>query len=247
MALLILGVAVVVLLSRGDNRSGDSDTTVSDASVATLPTSEGGEPAPPAEAPVTTEGQSTTPIDSPENPAPIPEAERAEIRPKEAAQKPIEEAVPANVPRTTATPPPTPPPPVPAPDPIPERATVNVVCQGLSDACGTIVSALEQSLEKNSMPLVRGNDAEISVEVFTEEIEARQEQQFGTLFVVRTYSIEVTGSARRFDEMVRMPPPETFSFDTRFGREKLSERARVLADAVTEKILAYWNAKARNP
>jgi hypothetical protein len=83
------------------------------------------------------------------------------------------------------------------------------------------------------------------VTAFAEEVEARTEQQFGTTFVVRTYSMEVAGEAPRFDEIVTMPPPETVTFDTRFGREKLDERSRVLANAVTERIRAYWSRKNR--
>ena len=41
-----------------------------------------------------------------------------------------------------------------------------------------------------------------------------------------------------------MPPPEVFSFDTRFGREKLNERSRVVSDTLTETMLSYWSKRA---
>lgn len=90
---------------------------------------------------------------------------------------------------------------------------------------------------------MREDQAEIALNAFVEEVEARSEEQFGTTFVIRTYAFEITGEATRFGETVGMPPVELLSFDTRFGKDKLSERTRVLAEEVTARILAYWSDK----
>lgn len=157
----------------------------------------------------------------------------------------------------SAAPPPTPPPspepsvpPTPPPatvtapqPPLPTFPSVHASCRGLSDACASFQSALEQALEKAGMVAAGEQEADILVVAFAEEIETRTEEQFGTTFVVRTYSIEVTSQAQRFDETVTMPPPERVSFDTRFGAEKLNERSRVLAGTVATTLQEYWSRK----
>ncbi len=134
-------------------------------------------------------------------------------------------------------------PPPPEVKPLPADPPVSVNCQGISDACSAVRTELQKALEKAGLPLVREPDAEIVIMVNAEEIESRTDTQFGTTFVIRTYSIDVTGDASRFGEMVSMPPPQTVSFDTRFGREKLNESSRVLASGVSSKIREYWSRK----
>jgi hypothetical protein len=131
-----------------------------------------------------------------------------------------------------------------APAPIPSTPSVSLSCDGVSDACAAIGSAFQSELERRKVPFSQFDPAEIEIAIFAEEVEARQEQQFGTLMVVRTYSIEMTGKAPRFRELVPMPQPETLSFDARFGKEKLNERSRVIASNVADKIQAYWSRKA---
>jgi hypothetical protein len=127
--------------------------------------------------------------------------------------------------------------------PLPARASVDLDCQGVSDACAALRSALEASFDQAGIVLAYAERAEILLTIVAEEVEARQESQFGTLFVVRTYSIEINGESPRFGERVRMPPPETVTFDSRFGADKLAEHSRKVAGDVTEKILAYWSSK----
>ena len=129
--------------------------------------------------------------------------------------------------------------------PLPVVPSVSMSCDGVPDACAAITSALQAELDKRGLPVTQFEPSEIEIVVFAEEVEARQEEQFGTLLVVRTYSIEVTGKAPRFRELVAMPPPETMSFDARFGKEKLNERSRVIASNVSDKIQAYWTKKKR--
>jgi serine/threonine protein kinase len=135
--------------------------------------------------------------------------------------------------------------PVPALPPIPTVPPVEIHCQGLSDACGSVRGELESSLRRAGLPLAGADPPEIVVSLFTEEIESRSEEQFGTTFVVRTYSMEAAGQAPRFGEAVSMPPPEVFSFDTRLGRERLNERSRALAEAVTRSIRQYWSRQSQ--
>ncbi len=132
----------------------------------------------------------------------------------------------------------------PTPPPVPSSPPVHHRCEGLSDACSSLKSALQQSFERAGLPVAPLAEAEIVLLIYTEEIESRTEQQFGSTFVVRTYSIEASAEAPRFGEPLNMPPPEVFSFDTRFGRERLNERSRVVSDTLTETILSYWSKRA---
>jgi hypothetical protein len=130
-----------------------------------------------------------------------------------------------------------------APTPLPSVPSVSLSCDGVADACAAIGNAFQSELERRQMPFAQFDPAEIEIEIFAEEVEARQEQQFGTLMVVRTYSIEMTGKAPRFRELVPMPQPETLSFDARYGKEKLNEKARVIASNVADRIEAYWSRR----
>ncbi|MGH9462841.1 MAG: protein kinase domain-containing protein [Vicinamibacteria bacterium] len=131
------------------------------------------------------------------------------------------------------------------PPPLPTDPSVEIHCQGLSDACASLRSELENSLRRAGLALAGADAPEVVVTLFTEEIESRSEEQFGTTFVVRTYSMEAAGQAPRFAEAVSMPPPEVFSFDTRLGRERLNERSRALSEAVTRSIRQYWSRRSQ--
>ena len=132
-----------------------------------------------------------------------------------------------------------------APAPLPANPPVQIRCEGLSDACASLRSELQRSLEQAGLSLATASNSEVIVSLYTEEIESRTEEQFGTTFVVRTYSMEASGEAPRFGESLGMPPPEVFSFDARFGRDKLTERSRVLAQAITQSIRDYWSRRGR--
>ncbi len=132
----------------------------------------------------------------------------------------------------------------PTPPPLPASPPVYHRCEGLSDACSSLKSALQQSFDRAGLPVSPLSEAEIVLLIYAEEIESRTEEQFGTTFVVRTYSVEASAEAPRFGEPLNMPPPEVFSFDTRFGRERLNERSRVFSDTLTETILSYWSKRA---
>ena len=76
----------------------------------------------------------------------------------------------------------------PTPPPPPTSPPVYHRCEGLSDACASLRSALQESLGKAGLPVAPLGEAEIVLLIYAEEIESRTEQQFGTTFVVRTYS-----------------------------------------------------------
>jgi hypothetical protein len=110
--------------------------------------------------------------------------------------------------------------------------------------CPALRAAFDQALGKESLPIVRNPArAEIVIEADVSVVEERVDQQFGTTFAVRTYSVELSGEGVRSGEAVPMPAPSLFSFDARFGRDRLAENAYVLADSVVEKVRAFWKKR----
>ena len=144
-----------------------------------------------------------------------------------------------------ATPSPAPRTPEPAlSPPLPENPPVLFRCAGAPEICSALRAAFDQALEKDGLLSVRSAErAEIVLEAIIAVLEERVEQQFGTTFVVRSYSVDLTGDAVRFDESVPMPPPTTFSFDARFGRERAIENARVIAGSAVEQVRDFWKKK----
>ncbi len=103
---------------------------------------------------------------------------------------------------------------------------------------------MQEALSREGISMPRGT-AEITVTAQLSILDERADRQFGTTFVVRTYSIELDGDAPRLNEAVPMPASRTFSTDARLGAERLNENARVSATAVAERIRAFW--KSRTP
>lgn len=83
--------------------------------------------------------------------------------------------------------------------------------------------------------------ADILIEARVDLVSQRVEQMFGTVFVTRTYSVELSGESRRTSQSVPMPAATSFSFDDRVGQDRLSGQARLIATAAAEKIRAFWN------
>ena len=71
------------------------------------------------------------------------------------------------------------------------------------------------------------------------------QSQFGTTFVVTTYSIDMSAESPRFNQDVPMPAPKSFSADLRVGRERLAENARVAAADAIERVQQFWKKHAR--
>lgn len=82
--------------------------------------------------------------------------------------------------------------------------------------------------------------ADILVEARVEVVSEKTEQMFGTTFVTRTYSVELTGEARATSQSVPMPAQTTFSFDARVGQERLDGQMRLIAASAAERIRSYW-------
>ena len=143
------------------------------------------------------------------------------------------------------TPPPTvqpPPAPVtpPAPPPKAENPTVLFRCAGAPELCPSIRSAMEEALEKASMPAADSPDqADIVVDVrVTLESETPQ-TMFGQTFFVRTFSTEMMALARP-RRPVRMPPPKTVSFDPRNRQLRAAEHGQLVAADIVQRLKAFW-------
>ncbi len=135
--------------------------------------------------------------------------------------------------------------PAPPPPTLPAVPRVSLECEGVQDACASLTHALQSRFDGEGMPVASPRVADVFVGIRAEEIEARTENQFGTTFVVRTYSIEARAENARSGMMVAMPAPATFNFDARFGRDKLNEQSRVFAASVVEKVAAHWDRQAQ--
>ena len=127
---------------------------------------------------------------------------------------------------------------------LPENPPVFFRCSGVPEVCGALRAAFDQALEKGSLPSVRNPArAEIVIDAEVSVVEEHIDQQFGTTFVVRTYSVTLRGEGLRSGETVPMPAPSSFSFDARFGRDRLAENAYVLAGSAVEKVRAFWKKR----
>jgi hypothetical protein len=120
-----------------------------------------------------------------------------------------------------------------------EVPVIGVACEGVRDGCAALRFAIVAECKKQRIPTARPPRSDVIVHLDVEEIEARSEQQFGTTFVVRTYSIEAVGTSPHFDDELVLPP-QMVTFDARLGREKLRERSRVIASDLVAAVRAYW-------
>ncbi len=205
----------------------------------------------PTASPAETESQAPPPMET--EPPPPTTAPATVLTPavKESAPAPrSRESAPPPVrsePSTQAPPsaPATSPAPQPAPaseSPMPEKPTVSSECDGVRDACALIQAMLRENVERRGMRVGRPANADVLVRIEAEEIEARTEEQFGSTFVIRTYSVTLDAEVPRFGDAVTLPP-RTFSFDARLGREKLRGEAHVIATSAAERIERYWEKK----
>jgi serine/threonine protein kinase len=127
---------------------------------------------------------------------------------------------------------------------LPDNPPIFFRCSGPAEVCTAIRAAVSEALDQASLPAVRDPQrAEIMVEATVTPVDERESQQYGTAFIVRTYSIELSGEALRSGQSVPMPAPVTLSYDARVGQERVNERARLTADAVVERVKAYWKKR----
>ena len=219
-----------------------------------------------ATAPPASTDAAVVPTPSPETsptPTPAPSGPPASARePAVVATPPAPERSPVVTPPAVVTTPAargTTPTPTPAPTPTqtpapaavppvaparPENPPVLFQCSGAPEVCPAIRSAVDQALSADSLPSVRDpNRAEIVVTARVTLVEERPTQQFGTTFVVRTYTIELQGEERKSGDVVAMPAQSTVSFDARVGAERLNEHARLVAAAMVTKVREFWKRR----
>jgi len=131
----------------------------------------------------------------------------------------------------------------PAVDPLPANPSVAFRCDGAPDICSALKSAVDQALAKDSMSSVRDTSkADIALGATVTLIDEQTQKMFGTTFTVRNYTIDVNGDARRTNESVPMPSATTLNYDARY-RDRLDEKARLVAASVVENIRGYWKKR----
>jgi hypothetical protein len=124
---------------------------------------------------------------------------------------------------------------------LPKQPPIYFECTGASDVCGALTTAFEQALEREGLPrAARPDGAEILVNASATLLDTHQDQQYGTSFVVQTFSLELRAEAVRDASAVSMPAARTFSFDRRFGGERAAEQGRLMAAAAVERIQTFW-------
>ena len=85
--------------------------------------------------------------------------------------------------------------------------------------------------------------ADVYIVVNAAALDGQVQQQFGTTFVVRNYSISVELEAPKMETAPGAPPSRTFSADLRVGRERVVENARLVAIDTVQKIREFWTRR----
>ncbi len=156
--------------------------------------------------------------------------------PQGSSTGPIDPPPLAPPPRGEAAPPPEPPTAV----ALPAKPLVSIVCTGVRDGCAALRFAIIETCRRNGLRMARPARSDVHLRLAVEEIEARQEEQFGTTFVLRTYAVEAEGESPHFDDLMTLEP-HMFTFDARLGREKMREQTRLFASDVVDALKAYWS------
>jgi serine/threonine-protein kinase len=126
----------------------------------------------------------------------------------------------------------------------PELPSVHIECSGALEICGSLRAALEESLRRSGYPLVvSGARADIAIVAEAAVLDERVEQQFGATTATRTYRVDVRAAVPRTDEVAPIAVSRTFSFDSRFGRERGEEQARLITAAILEQLREHWNRR----
>jgi hypothetical protein len=125
---------------------------------------------------------------------------------------------------------------------LPAKPLVSVTCEGVRDGCAAFRNAIVESCRRNGLRMARPGRSDVHVRLEVQEIEARQEEQFGTTFVVRTYAVEAEGESPHFDDLLTLEP-HIFTFDARLGREKMREQSRLVGSDIVDALQAYWAEK----
>jgi serine/threonine-protein kinase len=131
-----------------------------------------------------------------------------------------------------------------ASDVMPENPAVFFQCAGAPEVCAPLRTAVDDAMGKAGLTSVRAPArADIGIEARIEILQERVDRQFGNTFAVRNYSIDVTGETMKTSETVPMPASTTLSFDPRYGSERATEKARVVASDIVDRIKAFVKRK----
>jgi serine/threonine-protein kinase len=131
----------------------------------------------------------------------------------------------------------------PAAPPAPANPSVAWRCDGPPDVCSALKSATDQALAKDSMTSTRDvARADVALVATVTLVDEQTQRMFGTTFTVRNYTIDVAGDARASSDSVPMPSAATLNYDARY-RDRLDEKARLVAADVVEHIRAYWKKR----
>jgi len=127
---------------------------------------------------------------------------------------------------------------------IPENAAVAFRCAGVPEVCASLRSTVADALEKAGFrSVVSADRADISITAAAQPVDEKVTRQFSTTFATRTYSIELNGEAPHLGDAVSMPGASTVSFDPSFGRERLDEKARLIASDIVDRVRAFIKKK----
>jgi hypothetical protein len=111
--------------------------------------------------------------------------------------------------------------------------------------CGPLRQAIQEAAEGQGFVMTRGSNRAVDF-VLTAEVaivDESEQRQFGTTFVVKTYSIDISAESTRFSQDVPMPASRTFTADARAGRERLAENARVAAAEAIARVQQFWKKR----
>ena len=143
--------------------------------------------------------------------------------------------------------PPPAPPAAPVAPPAPQLAenpTVLLRCDGAAEVCSAVRDAFASALQREKMAVTTSAPrADVYIVVNAAALDGAVQQQFGTTFVVRNYTIDVELEAPRFDEGPAAPQGRTFSADLRVGTERVNENARLVAIDTVAKIREFWTRR----
>jgi hypothetical protein len=134
----------------------------------------------------------------------------------------------------------------PATPALPAMPATYIECTGAPEVCGALRTAIVEALQRDGVTVTRRADAaDMVLSASAQPGETQSDQQFGTTFVVQSVTIDVAAEAPRLaGAEVSMPPPRTFTYDTRFGRDRIGDNARLVAGEVADGVMQFWKKNA---
>lgn len=129
---------------------------------------------------------------------------------------------------------------------LPSVPVTYVECSGAPEVCGALRTAMVEALQREGVTVTRRTDtADMVLSATAQPGETQAEQQFGTSFVVQSVTIDVSAESPRLaGAEVPMPAPRTFTYDARFGRDRIGDNARLVAGEVADRVMQFWRKQA---